>query len=424
MTADQVRGGSWDVVVIGGGPSGSTAAALTAQMGRRVLLVDREQFPRFRIGESLMPATYWTFERLGFLERMKASPFPRKHSVQFFGNDGRTGVPFYFSEVDPHESSVTWQVDRARFDRMLLDHAQSSGVEVRENTNVREILFDGERAIGLRLETAGGEPYEVKAQVIVDASGQTSLFARRFHLRRVDPVLRHGAVFTRFRGAIRDPGIDGGATLVLRTRTPGCWFWYIPLPDDEVSVGVVGPIGDLVSRGGDLQQILDEEIALCPALVPRVAPAEQTREVMMVRDFSYVSTAIAGQGWVLVGDAFGFLDPIYSTGVLLGLNSAEMAADSIDDAFRRGDFSGRVLGRHGERYLAGMETMRKLVYVYYAPEFHFGQFLRRHPDCRMALVHLLTGNVFRKPIDGLFDAMSEFCTLPEARRLDPAGTDA
>jgi flavin-dependent dehydrogenase len=412
----------YDVAVIGGGPAGSTAAALNALAGRRVLLVERERFPRFHIGESLMPATYWTFERLGVLDRLHATPFPRKHSVQFFGADGRAGAPFYFSEVDPHESSVTWQVDRATFDALLLDHARSTGVDVMPGVNVRDVLFEGDRAVGLRLDGDDG-PRDIPARVIVDASGQTSILARRFRLRRVDPVLRHAAVFTRFRGAVRDPGIDEGATLVMKTRAPGCWFWYIPLPHDEVSVGVVGPIAHL-ARGADLQKIFDEEVALCSAVVPRIENAEQSVDVMLLRDFSYISTRIAGDGWVLVGDAFGFLDPIYSTGVLLGLQSAEMATDSIDTAFARDDFSAETLGRHGDRYLAGMEAMRKLVLAYYAPEFHFGPFLRRFPHCRLPLVHLLTGNVFRTRVDPLFEAMEQICPLPEARRLDPAGAGA
>jgi flavin-dependent dehydrogenase len=403
-----------DVIVIGGGPGGAAAATLVAQRGHKVLLLERSAEPRFKIGESLMPATWWTFDRMGMIPKLQASHFPRKYSVQFYSKSGRASSPFYFQETNPHESSVTWQVLRSEFDALLLDNAREHGVEVRRGAGVKDVLFEGERAVGVQLDDGSN----LSCRVVVDATGRSAFLGRKLGLMRPDPELRKAALFTHYEGALRDPGIDEGATLVLYTQEPGGWFWYIPLPEDRVSVGVVGSIERLVTRrAGDPQAVFDEEVARCPALQPRVESARQAMPVQVLRDFSYRSSRIAGDGWVLVVDAFGFLDPIYSSGVFLALKSGELAADSIHAALAAGDLSAARLGAHGPGFLAGMEAMRKLVYAFYEPEFSFAKFLARFPGCRIDLIHLLVGNVFR-PSNGLFGSMGQMARLPEEARLE------
>ena len=409
---------SHDVVVIGGGPAGACAATLAARHGHGVVLLERSTEPRFKIGESLMPATYWTFERLGMLERMRRSPFTRKHSVQFFNRDGKGTKPFFFREIHDHESSQTWQVLRSEFDEMLLDNARESGVDVRRGVTVRDVLFEGERAVGVRLGANGEPTRELAARVVVDASGQSSILARKLDLRLHDPNLRNASCFTHFRGGRRDPGDHGGATLVFHTQRGDSWFWYIPLHDDVVSVGVVGSLDYLVrDRDGKPEDVFTEELALCPTVAERLVAAEQIRPVQVARDFTYRAKRIAGDGWVMVGDAFGFIDPIYSSGVFLALKSGEMAADAIHDALAVDDPSAARLGRFGQEYLDGMEAIRKLVYAFYDPDFSFGEFLEAHPDCREPIVHLLVGNVFRENVDPLFGPLSRACDLPERRPL-------
>lgn len=407
----------YDVIVIGGGPGGCAAATLIAQRGHRVLLLERSAEPKFKIGESLMPATWWTLKRMGMLPKLQASHFPRKYSVQFYSPSGKASSPFYFQETNPHESSVTWQVLRSEFDALLLDNAREHGVEVRRGAAVKDVLFEGDpgdRAVGVQVESGS----TLACRVVVDATGRSAFLGRKLGLMRPDPELRKASLFTHFEGALRDPGIDEGATLVIHTQDANAWFWYIPLPEDRVSVGVVGSIEHLVSsRSGDPQAVFDEEVARCPALQPRIARARQVFPVQVLRDFSYRSSRIAGDGWVLVGDAFGFLDPIYSSGVFLALKSGELAADSVHAALAAGDLSAARLGAHGPRFLAGMEAMRKLVYAFYEQDFSFARFLARFPGCRIDLIHLLVGNVFR-PTNGLFDSMGQMARLPEEARLE------
>jgi geranylgeranyl reductase family protein len=415
---------NYDVVVIGGGPAGSTAATLLAQAGRSVLLVDRERFPRFRLGESLMPATYWTFERLGLLDKMRSSPFVQKHSVQFFTKSGKGALPFYFAEFDGHESSQTWQVDRTEFDHMLLDHASESGVEVRQGANVKEVLFEGERAVGVDLETDEGQRARIASRVVVDCSGQTSLIARERGLKQFFNDTATTEIYTRYKNAWRDSGRDEGATLIMHTESARSWFWFIPLPNDEVSVGVVAPIDYLLKRGETIEKVYHDEVAICPEMRCRLDGAEQVFPIRAIRDFSYISKEIAGDGWILAGDAFGFLDPMYSTGVFLAMKSAEFAADAILEAFEKDDCSAAVLAQHGQRYVDGMESMRKLVYAFYAEDFSFARFLKKFPECREGLVDLLVGNVYRKPVEEMLQKMGTMVDLPDARIIGAAAETA
>src|SRR6187397_2127689 len=201
-----------DVIVIGGGPAGSTASTLLSKHGHKVELFEREKFPRFHIGESLIPQTYFVLERLDMLPKLRGSHFVKKYSVQFINQRGKLSEPFYFWDNKPHESSQTWQVVRSEFDKLALDHARENGVNVHEGARVLEVLFEGKKAVGVRVKPENEPEREVRARVVIDASGQSTLIIDRFGLRDWDPKLKKAALWTYWKGAQRDTGKDEGAT--------------------------------------------------------------------------------------------------------------------------------------------------------------------------------------------------------------------
>ena len=395
---------SSQVIVIGGGPAGSTVSTLLAQQGIQVLLLEREHFPRFHIGESLIPETYWVLKRLKMLEKLQASHFVKKHSVQFVNDSGRVSTPFYFHDNKPHECSQTWQVVRSEFDKMLLDNAREQGVQVHEGVRVTDILLQGDRATGVEIIDPQGHRRQIRADVVVDASGQSSLMINKLGLRKSDPQLNKGAIWSYFEGAYRDTGRDEGATLVLQTKGKKGWFWYIPQHNNIVSIGVVADFDYLFTGRKDHEATFNEEVELCSNLKQRLSSAKRVSRFHATKDYTYRSSRVAGDGWVLVGDAFGFLDPLYSSGVLLALRSGELAADAIAEGLLKQDTSQTQLGKWETEFVKGMNRMRRLVCEYY-DGFSFGRFVRRFPQYKGAVTDLLIGDLFKDELDEVLSSI-------------------
>ncbi len=396
----------YDAIVIGGGPAGSTAAAILAQKGRKVVLLEKEKFPRYHIGESLLPYGFFTLERLGVLDKIKKSHFVKKFSVQFVSEDGRSSQPFYFHTHLKHEAAQTWQVLRSELDQMLLDNAREKGAEVIEETTAREPIRENGAIKGVKAVDKSGAECEFRAPITIDASGRDAFFVTRNGWKIRDAYLNKIAVWTYYKGAQRDPGVDEGATTVAYVPEKG-WFWYIPLAGDVVSVGVVAEKDYLMKTTRDLKEIFHQEVAKNVWVQQHLAVGEQFGPYRITGEYSYRSRYCAADGLVLAGDAFAFLDPVFSSGVMLALRSGELAADAADAALTDGDFSAERFTAYGAEFCKRIESMRRLVYAFYDHEFSFRGFLKKYPHLHGDVTDCLIGN-WLKDFEPMYEAMAEF----------------
>lgn len=392
---------SYDCVVLGAGPAGCAAAALVAKEGFSTLLLERERLPREHVGESLMPESYWTFEKLGVLEKLSASRYAKKVGVQFVNHTGKESQPFFFRTRHDHPSSETWHVERADFDRMLFDNAQEKGAECVDGVRVLDVLFDGDTATGVRVKTDEGES-TVNARVVIDATGQSSLIASKLGLKQMNPDLKKAGIWRHYRGGQRDESGGGVKTIILHTNDKRAWFWYIPQSDDIVSIGCVGDADYLLKGRGAPAEVMEEEMAKCEGVATRLAGAEPLDDLAVAKEFSYTTSRSAGPGWTLVGDAWGFIDPVYSSGVYFALKSADMASECVIDALRQDNLSAERLGAWVDEFREGTKWVRKLVHAFYSGEFRVGKFVQEHPQHAGSLTDLLVGKMFSHDMPALF----------------------
>ncbi len=403
----------YDTLVIGGGPAGCSAAAILAEFGHRVLVLEREKFPRYHIGESLLPFTYQPLERLGLIERMRESAFVKKYSVQFVAPSGKASQPFYFwDRYDRDTVAQTWQVMRSDFDLMLMNHARDKGAEVREEISVKELIKDGDRVLGVRAVDKDGNVTEFRAPITLDCTGKEAFAAVRNQWRKKDPFLNKVAVWTYYKGSKREEGFDEGQTTVAFVPEKG-WFWHIPLHDDLVSVGVVAE-GKYLSRDGvkDPKSIFHREVENNLWILDHLSEGESTGDYYITSEYSFHSQYAGCEGLLLVGDAFCFLDPVFSSGLMLALKSGVMAAEEIHKALGENDFSPKRFTEYARALREGIENMRKLVYAFYEPGFSFKQVIEKHPELAGDITDCLSGDV-NKDFSRLWEAIREFVPVPD-----------
>lgn len=385
---------SYDVVVIGGGPAGACAATVLADAGRSVLVCERERFPRFHVGESLLPYSAPQLRRLGVWQQLLDRGFQRKFGGHFMFEPGFGCSRIDFStSLDP-DLNMAFQVRRAEFDDILLRNAAAHGAEVIEAVSVDSVIFEPgrvdedrvvkgravkgrgvkDRAVGVRLAHQDGETREIQARVVLDGSGRGTVLARQLGLVERDPVFRQASLYTHVRGARLGLGPEGGDILIV--GGPFGWFWLIPLDANTASVGAVFPGQVLAqvrqSTNGDpqrgLEHLFEQLVAASPIVHERLAGSERILPVVATADFSYRCRKLAGDGWMLVGDAAGFVDPVFSSGVMLALATGERAADlTLRGLAARGRLRRRDARRYERFARRGLERFRRFITAFYDP---------------------------------------------------------
>lgn len=356
----------FDVLVIGGGPGGSSASTYLARAGRKVLLLEKEVFPRFHIGESLLPYNRALFEEMGVLDALRAEAFPKKYGAQFFIGNGSKQVKFVFSKGVYTREKEAIQVERAKFDHILLKHAAQSGVEVREGWTVTRF---SENDSYCEIEATGpdGRTDSFRGGYLVDASGRGNMTGNQEGIRVIHPELRKLAVFGHFHGVRLDDGPTRGDTLIVRLENK--WFWIIPISPDKTSVGCVMDQAEFAAARESPQELFERIWQSSPVLYDRMCEAELVGPVQTTTDFSYHNQRYVGKRLLRVGDAAGFMDPIFSAGVFLAMYSGRMAAHTINDVMDGTASASAALARYERRLRRSMKFYWDMVHSFYTKPF-------------------------------------------------------
>jgi flavin-dependent dehydrogenase len=355
---------SCDVAVIGGGPAGASTATFLAKAGLDVCVFERQTFPRFHVGESLIPATLSILERMGVRERIETHGFLMKHGATFTDQESGREYTFYFLRDRPWPP-YAYQVRRGEFDAILLDHAARTGARVLQPATVSAVAFD---AAGATLTVdEGGRASTARARFVVDATGREGLVSVRGGERRRMPNLGKVALFAHFRGAARASGRDEG-NIQIHVFEDG-WFWWIPFAGDVTSVGCVMHARTVRGREGALEALFDDMVSRCARVREGLTGAERVTPLHRAANFSYENTPVVGDRFLAVGDAVAFVDPIFSGGVHIALQSGEVAARTIAHAFAENRFEARVFRSYERTMRAGLAPFFRMIRKYYEPAF-------------------------------------------------------
>ena len=382
-----------DVLVIGGGPAGTTVAPLLAEKGYRVVLLEKAHHPRFHIGESLLPANLPLFERLGVADDVRAIGM-EKWGAEFVSPQHDMAQVFHFAEAWNKDMPYAYQVRRAEFDTILIRNAAAKGVEVHEGCKAKAVDFQPDNTATVRAEHDDGRQVDYKARFVVDASGRDTFLANRFQIKHRNPKHNSSAVYGHFSGARRHDGqAEGNITIFWFEHG---WFWFIPMMNDVTSIGMVTWPYFMKTKGErSLQQFLMDGIARCPALAERLKMATLVNEVEATGNFSYVSERNHGANYLLLGDAYAFIDPVFSSGVLLAMNSGLLGAEAIDTCLRNPAKASAALKRFDQLMKHGPKEFSWFIYRVTNPIMRdFFMYPKNIFRVKEALLSVLAGDVF------------------------------
>ncbi len=396
-----------DVLVVGGGPGGSTIAALLAERGKRVVLVEKEKHPRFHIGESLLPLNLPLFEKLGVAHEIERIGM-MKYGAEFVSQEHGRSTRVDFADAWDKRFPYAYQVRRSEFDHVLWRNAAAKGAEVIEECRVADVAFPPEGGALVTARDAGGCEHRWRARFLVDASGRDTVIASKLGLKRRNRRHNSAAIFGHFAGARRLPGRDAG-NISIAWFEHG-WFWFIPLADGTTSVGAVGRPAYFKSREGDLHSFFMDTIALCPEIAERLKEARLLGPVTATGNYSYRAQRMTGEDYILVGDAFAFIDPVFSTGVYLAMMSGFFGADAVETCLDRPREARRALRRFEREAGRGLRSFTWYIYRVRMPAIRNMLMAERPPrQVKAAVLSLLAGDVYgASPIGSrlkLFQAM-------------------
>ena len=384
-----------EVVIVGAGPAGLTLGCYLARAGMRPLIVERAIHPRAHVGESLMPATIRVLREIGFIGVVEGSDFVRSYGVAYHPPEGGQ-IDIAYREF-PQEGVLqehTYHAERSRFDLMLMKYAEGLGCRILAGAQVRKVVFEGEKATGVLVD-AGGHHLHVPADLVVDASGRAALLGHQLEMRRSDRELDQFALHGWFAGVDRGKRRTASYTHVYFLEGPRQWAWQVPVTETMTSIGVVSDRSSFKASGLSVEDFFSRSIGTSPALAKAVRRADSLDGITGEVNYSYHVERLCGDGWIILGDAARFVDPVFSSGVFVAMQSAQLASVRILEGAATGDFGRARLVPYEERMKAGAAILDDFIRLYYKLLPAFTHFVRSN-DHRLGVLRLLQGEVYNR----------------------------